>query len=121
MLGFLDWVVSCWRSVMDLRFNPIRFIPDPVTQSYLMFALFIMWSGFFGVIAIFYLGWITYSIPMSIFIHCLVVVPTVITNAVFLDAERTGAPWLQKYRDKIKLKKFLHGKNVVRWDLENEG
>ena len=121
MLKFLDFVVKTWRSVMDLRFNPIKYIPDPVLQSYLMLALFVMWSGFFGVIAIFYIGWINYSVPMSIFIHCLVIVPTVITNAVFIDAERTGAPWLKKFRQQTRLEKLLHGKNIVRWDLEKEG
>ncbi len=47
-------VAEMYRIVMDLRFNPLRFIPDPVLQGYLLMALFVMWCGFFGLIAIFY-------------------------------------------------------------------
>jgi hypothetical protein len=81
-------IVEMYRSVMDLRFNPLRFIPDPVLQGYLLMALFVMWSAFFGLIAIFYLGWLGYSIPVSIGVHMAIIVPTIITNAVFLDAEK---------------------------------
>ena len=80
-------VVKMYRSVMDLRFNPLRFIPDPVLQGYLLMALFVMWSAFFGLIAIYYMGWLGYSIPVSIGVHLALVVPTIITNAVFLMAE----------------------------------
>jgi hypothetical protein len=83
-------VAEMYRIVMDLRFNPLRFIPDPVLQGYLLMALFVMWCGFFGLIAIFYLGWLGYSIPVSIGIHLSIIVPTIITNAVFLDAERNA-------------------------------
>ncbi len=81
-------IVDMYRSVMDLRFNPLRFIPDPVLQGYLLMALFVMWSAFFGLIAIYYMGWVGYSIPVSIGVHLSLIVPTIITNAVFLDAER---------------------------------
>jgi len=77
-----------YRSVMDLRFNPLRFIPDPVLQGYLLMALFVMWSAFFGLIAIYYMGFVGYSIPVSIGVHMALIVPTIITNAVFLDAEK---------------------------------
>ena len=80
-------VVKMYRSVMDLRFNPLRFIPDPVLQGYLLMALFVMWSAFFGLIAIYYMGWLGYSIPVSIGVHLALVVPTIITNAVFTLAE----------------------------------
>lgn len=81
-------IVDMYRSVMDLRFNPLRFIPDPVLQGYLLMALFVMWSAFFGLIAIYYMGWVGYSIPVSIGVHMALIVPTIITNAVFLDAEK---------------------------------
>ena len=83
-------IVDMYRSVMDLRFNPLRFIPDPVLQGYLLMALFVMWSAFFGLIAIYYMGWVGYSITVSIGVHLSLIVPTIITNAVFLDAERTN-------------------------------
>jgi hypothetical protein len=73
---------------MDLRYNPLRFIPDPVMQGYLLMALFVMWCGFFGIIAIYYMGWMGYSIPVSIAVHLSIIVPTIITNAIFEQAER---------------------------------
>lgn len=84
----MEKVVETYRMIMDLRFNPLRFIPDPVLQGYLLMALFVMWSGFFGLIAIYYIGWIGYSIPLAIAVHLALVVPTIITNAVFLMAEK---------------------------------
>lgn len=86
--NMFEKVAEMYRIVMDLRFNPLRFIPDPVLQGYLLMALFVMWCGFFGIIAIYYLGWLGYSIPVSIAVHLAIIVPTIITNAVFLDAER---------------------------------
>lgn len=106
---------------MDLRFNPLRFIPDPLVQSYLMLALFTMWSGFFGLVAIYYFGWLGYSIPVSIAVHLAILVPTMITNAVFMDAERTNSPWLAEWKKKQSLLGYIRNRNVVRWNLEKEG
>ena len=73
MLKFLKrgtiFTVDSWRLVMDARFNPLRFIPDPVLQTYFMLVLFVMWSGFFGLIAMYYMGFMGYSISTSIIIH----------------------------------------------------
>lgn len=88
VMKYAQKVINLYRIVMDLRFNPLRFIPDPVLQTYLLLALFVMWSGFFGLLAIYYFGWLGYSIPVSIGVHLGVLVPITITNAVFLDAER---------------------------------
>jgi hypothetical protein len=81
-------IIEMYRMIMDLRYNPLRFIPDTVMQGYLLMALFVMWSGFFGLIAIYYIGWIGYSIPVAIGVHLALVVPTIITNAVFEMAEK---------------------------------
>lgn len=81
-------ISEMYRMIMDLRYNPLRFIPDEVMQGYLLIALFVMWSGFFGMIAIYYLGWLGYSIPVAIGVHLAIVVPAIITNAVFVNAER---------------------------------
>ena len=80
--------VNMYRIVMDMRFNPLRFIPDVVLQTYLLLALFVMWCGFFGLLAIYYFGWLGYSIPLSIGLHLAVLIPIAITNAVFIDAEK---------------------------------
>ena len=85
---------------MDARFNPLRFIPDPVLQTYFMLVLFVMWSAFFGMVAMFYIGWFGYSIPTSIIVHLSILVPIAITNGVFIDAERDGSKWLRDWRKK---------------------
>lgn len=104
MLKFLKrgtiFTVDSWRLVMDARFNPLRFIPDPVLQTYFMLVLFVMWSGFFGLIAMYYMGFMGYSISTSIIIHLSILVPIAITNGVFIDAERNGSKWLQQWRRK---------------------
>jgi hypothetical protein len=80
-------IVEIYRVIMDLRYNPLRYIPDPILQGYLLMALFVMWCLFFGLIAIYYMGWLGYSIPLSIAVHLSLIVPAIITNAVFLIAE----------------------------------
>jgi len=80
-------IVEIYRVIMDLRYNPLRYIPDPILQGYLLMALFVMWCLFFGLIAIYHMGWLGYSIPLSIAIHLSLIVPAIITNAVFLAAE----------------------------------
>jgi len=84
-------IVEMYRIIMDLRYNPLRLIPDPILQGYLLMALFIMWCLFFGLIAIYHLGWLGYSIPLSIGVHLSLIVPAIITNAVFLAAEKEQA------------------------------
>ena len=94
------FVVDSWRLVMDARFNPLRFIPDPVLQTYFMLVLFVMWSAFFGMIAMYYMGYMGYDIVTSIFVHLFILVPIAITNGVFIDAERNGQQWLRDWRKK---------------------
>ena len=45
------FVIDSWRVVMDNRYSPLRHIHDPSIQGYFTMALFIMWSGYFGVVA----------------------------------------------------------------------
>ena len=120
------WVVDCWRLVMDARFNPLKYIPDPSLQSYFTLVLFVMWSVYFGFLAIFYMGWIGYNIVLSIIIHLMVLIPVMFTNAVFMDAERNGARWLKKIRtqqDIEAMDKRLKRRNYekrIKWDLDRE-
>ena len=83
----LFWVIDCWRVVMDNRYNPLRHIHDPSIQSYFTMALFIMWSCYFGIVAIVWLDWQNYDIVTSIIIHIAVLVPIMITNYVFKEAK----------------------------------
>tara|TARA_B100000927_G_C16462958_1_gene468599 strand:+ start:1990 stop:2328 length:339 start_codon:yes stop_codon:yes gene_type:complete len=90
----LIWfVIDSWRVVMDNRYNPLRYIADPSIQAYFTMALFIMWSAYFGIIAWTWLEWQNYSIVSSIWIHLSIVIPILITNLVFREAEKNGAKW----------------------------
>ena len=93
----LFWVVDCWRLIMDNRYNPLRHIHDPSIQSYFTLALFVMWSCYFGVVALHWMNWIGYSIVWSIIIHLAVLIPIMVTNAVFQQAEKDGAKWVSAY------------------------
>lgn len=121
---FTMWIVDSWRVVMDVRYNPLKYVPDPSLQAYFMLVLFVMWSAFFGLIAVFYMGLINYSIVTSIFVHMAVLIPIIITNAVFVDAERDGHAWLQEWREEqAKYKFFLSrtSKGVrILWNLDKE-
>ena len=69
---FTMWVVDSWRVVMDARFNPLKYIPDPSLQTYFTLVLFTMWSVYFGFLATYYMGWLGYDIVLSIIIHMMV-------------------------------------------------
>ena len=88
-------IVSGWRRVMDVRYNPLKHIPDPSFQTYFMLVLFTIWSVFFGFLAANYLGFFNYNTIVSIVIHVAIILPLAFTNAIFVDAER-GAKWLRR-------------------------
>ena len=108
---------------MDVRFNPLKHI-DPSLQTYFMLVLFTIWSIFFGLIAIYWLGFIGYSIPISILVHVAIIIPVAFTNAVFVDAERDGENWLKEWREEQSRYKLvinrLKTKNLVIWDPNKE-
>ena len=117
------WVVECWRLVMDNRYNPLKYIPDPSLQAYFTLVLFTMWSVYFGFLATYYMGWLGYKTVTSIIVHFAVLIPVIFTNAVFKDAERDNAPWLYRWREEQKSWKFWQNKpkpNVVKWDIDKE-
>ena len=120
---FTIFIVDSWRAVMDVRFNPLKHI-DPSLQTYFMLVLFTIWSIFFGLIAIFWLGFIGYSIPISILVHVVIIIPIAFTNAVFVDAERDGENWLKEWREEQSRYKLvinrLKTKNLVIWDPNKE-
>ena len=45
-------IVYSWRRVMDVKYNPLKYVPDPSLQAYFMLVLFVAWSLFFGVLAV---------------------------------------------------------------------
>ena len=120
---FVMSIVDSWRAVMDVRFNPLKHI-DPSLQTYFMLVLFTIWSVSFGLIAIFWLGYIGYSIPTSILVHAAIIIPIAFTNAIFVDAERDGKNWIKEWREEQSRYKLLLNrlktKNLVIWDPNKE-
>ena len=118
------FILDSWRVVMDVKYNPLKYIPDPSLQTYFMLVLFTIWSVTFGLIAIFWLGFIEYSILASIIIHTAILIPLAFTNAIFVDAERDGENWLKEWREEQSRYKLvmnrLKSKNLVLWDPNKE-
>ena len=117
-------IVHLWRSVMDVKFNPLKYVADPSLQSYFMLVLFTIWSVAFGFIATYYLGWLGYSTVTSVVVHLTVLIPILVTNAVFVDAERDGEQWLKEWNEeRSRYRLFtnrLKAKNLVRWNQNSE-
>ena len=116
--------VYLWRRVMDVKYNPLRHVADPSLQAYFMIVLFTMWSVAFGFIATYHLGWLGYDMVTSIAVHLFILIPILVTNAVFIDAERDGEQWLVDWREeksrKLLPRNKLESKNLVRWNPESE-
>ena len=121
----LVWIIDCWRLVMDSRFNPLKYIPDPSLQAYFTLVLFVMWSAYFGLVATVYMGF-NYNTITSIIIHMAVVVPLIFTNLIFKDAEKNGRNWIADFRtdqerkrwwDKIRKPNY---EKRIKWDIDKE-
>ena len=117
-------LVYSWRRVMDVRYNPLKYIADPSLQTYFMLVLFTVWSVFFGVLAANYLGWVGYNTVASIIIHICVLLPIAFTNAIFVDAERDGHKWLKEWKEEQNrytiVANRLKTKNLTIWDPNKE-
>ena len=117
-------LVSGWRRVMDVKYNPLKHIPDPSLQTYFMLVLFTLWSVFFGFLAANYLGFFNYNIVASIVIHIAILLPLAFTNAIFVDAERDGEKWLKEWKEEQSRYKLvvnrLKTKNLVMWNPNKE-
>ena len=107
---FIFFVLDCWRLVMDNRYNPLRYIADPSMQGYFTMVLFVMWSVYFGLLAITYMEWFNYNTVASIFIHFGVVFPIMLTNLIFKEAEEKGHVWYSKVRPYGPKNKGISGK-----------
>ena len=121
----LVWVIDCWRLVMDNRFNPLKYIPDPSLQAYFTLVLFVMWSAYFGLVATVYMGF-NYDTITSIIIHMAVIVPLIFTNLIFKDAEKNGRNWIADFRtdqerkrwwDKVRKPNY---EKRIKWDIDKE-
>tara|TARA_B100001287_G_C22493776_1_gene440233 strand:+ start:174 stop:434 length:261 start_codon:yes stop_codon:yes gene_type:complete len=85
-----------------------------------------MWSGYFAVVAWTWIGWETYSVTWSIFIHLAVLAPLFVTNAIFMEAEKNGDKWYTSFRVKQDIEamdKRLKQQNYekrIKWDIDKE-
>ena len=117
-------LVSAYRRVMDVRYNPLKYIPDESLQAYFMLVLFTIWSIFFGLLAANYLGFFNYNTVASDIIHIPILLPLAFTNAIFVDAERDGAQWLKEWKEEQSRYKIvanrLKTKNLVIWNPNKE-
>ena len=117
-------IVYGWRRVMDVRYNPLKYVPDPSLQTYFMLVLFTVWSIFFGLVAANYLGFFNFNIVASVIIHIAIILPLAFTNAVFVDAERDGDKCLKEWKEEQSRYKLvvnrLKTKNLVIWNPNNE-
>ena len=115
-------LVNAWRSVMDVKYNPLRYVADPSLQTYFMLVLFIVWSVYFGFLAGNY--WIGYNTIASIIVHIAILVPIAFTNAIFIDAERDGANWLKEWKEEQNrytiVTNRLKKKNLTLWNPNKE-
>jgi hypothetical protein len=86
-----------------------------------MLVLFTIWSVSFGFIASYHLGWLGYSTVTSLVVHLSVIIPMMVTNAVFVDAERTGAQWLEEWKsEQSRYGLFMNRmktQNLSRWNI----
>jgi hypothetical protein len=118
------FIVYLWRRIMNVKFNPLKYVPDQSLQAYFMLVLFTLWSVAFGLIATYHCGWIGYSTITSMVVHLSVLIPLIVTNAVFVDAERTGARWLEEWQQERSrfglVVNRLKTQNMVRWELNKE-
>ena len=117
-------LVYGWRRVMDVKYNPLKYISDPSLQTYFMLILFTVWSIFFGFLAANYLGFFNYNTVISIVIHVAILLPVAFTNAIFVDAERDGHKWLKEWQEERSRYKLvlnrLKTKNLVMWNPNEE-
>ena len=109
---------------MDVKYNPLKYIPDPSLQTYFMLVLFTIWSVFFGVVGIYWVGWLGYDIVTSIIVHVSIILPLAFTNAIFVDAEREGHKWLKEWQEEQSRYKLvvnrLKTSNLTIWNPNKE-
>ena len=117
-------LVHAWRRVMDVRYNPLKYVKDESLRTYFMLVLFTIWSVFFGFLAANYLGLFGYNTVASIIIHVAILLPIAFTNAIFVDAERDGHKWLKEWKQERSRYKIivnrLKTKNLTMWDPSKE-
>lgn len=92
-IGF--WIYDLYRFFFDLKINPLRHIPNELTQFILMFYLSVMWTVVFTL-------WAGYTYLYGIYSvggHLLVLGAFFITACIFKDAEKNGHLWVRRNKE----------------------
>ena len=113
-IGF--WIYDTYNFFFNLKYNPLRHIPNGFTQFILMFYLSVMWSAVFTI----WVGNTIYYGIGSVAGHLIVLGAFFITALIFQDAEKNGHLWAKR-QPKSKTKYYEADKNKCVWDLEKEG
>ena len=111
-IGF--WIYDFYNFFFNLKYNPLRFIPNAFTQYILMFYLSVMWTAVFTVWA----GHTIYFGIGSVGGHLLVITAIYITPLTYQDAEKYGHLWVKREPIPIPVDRT---KAKCVWDLEKEG
>ena len=113
-IGF--WIYDTYNFFFNLKYNPLRHIPNAFTQFILMFYLSVMWKVVFTI----WTGYTIYFGIGSVGGHLLVIGAFFITALTFEDAEKNGHLWVKR-QPKSKTTYYEADKNKCVWDLEKEG
>jgi len=113
------WFFYSWESIMNLKYNPLRFIGDVSLQCYYMVVLSLVWTlAFCSMIA----GW-SGIVPL-LFGHVAVIFAIFFTYATFYDARKAGKDWFTEWDSSYKMTRLFknkdRSKNTCKWDLEIE-
>ena len=104
-----------WESVMNLKYNPIRFIGDMSIQMYLMFVLSLIWSiSFCALIA----GW--QAIIPLVYGHVGILGSIYATYATFKQGNDRQEEWFKRWETELAQSNIDRTKNACKWDLEKE-
>ena len=108
-IGF--WIYDTYNFFFNLKYNPLRHIPNAFTQYILMFYLSVMWTVVFTLA----MGHTIYFGIGSVGGHLLIISAFFITALTFEDAEKNGHLWVKR----TNLPNPKDRRCV--WDLEKEG
>ena len=109
-IGFA--VYDLYEFFFNLKVNPLRHIPNELTQFILMFYLSVMWTVAFT----FWMGYTIYFGIYSVGGHLVLLGAFFMTAILFRDAEKNGHLWVKRTAPSHKAKR-----NVCVWNLEKEG
>ena len=101
------FIVECWQSVMDNRYNPLREL-DLASQHYTMQVLGWMWSMLFSLafLSIFHFAFVWMA-------HLLVIGGVCLTVAIFHEAE-------QQRLSRVEQIEHLSQASKCVWQLDRE-